>query len=274
MAADIVPKLLAVIQADFYEGINNSSVVKAVNAAIEAGTATHKDALRYAQEVGKILESAYKKHITVAALPDGKMYYNIAKRIIDPTLRADHAIVADITVLIQDALNRQSGIGVKGIKPMANADRIKGFVERLSTEKFDDVSWLLEKPIENFSMAVVDDVVRANADFHSRAGLKPTITRTVISETCDWCSNLAGTYDYSEVKATGHPVFMRHRNCDCLVEYNPRDGTSRINAHTKKVIGSKADIEARKKLEIEREKKYKKADKLRKERIALAKSKG
>lgn len=272
MAADIVPELLAAIQADFNEGIKNSSVVKAVNAAIEAGTATHKDALKYAQEVGKILESAYKKHITVAALPDGKMYYNIAKRIIDPTLRADHAIVADITVLIQDALNRQSGIGVKGIRPTANADRIKGFIERLSTEKFDDVSWLLEKPIENFSMAVVDDVVRANADFHSRAGLKPTITRTVVSETCDWCSNLAGTYDYEEVKATGHPVFMRHRNCDCLVEYNPRDGTSRINAHTKKVIGSREDKAAQIELMEKREARYKKEEeKKRKARIAKAK---
>lgn len=272
MAADIVPELLAAIQADFYEGINSSAVVKAVNAAIEAGTATHKDALKYAQEVGKILESAYKKHITVAALPDGKMYYNIAKRIIDPTLRADHALVADITVLIQDALNRQAGIGVKGIRPMANADRIKGFIERLSTEKFDDVSWLLKKPIENFSMAVVDDVVRANADFHSRAGLKPTITRTVVSETCDWCSNLAGTYDYSEVKATGHPVFMRHRNCDCLVEYNPRDGTSRINAHTKKVIGSREDKAAQIELMEKREARYKKEEeKKRKARIAKAK---
>ena len=234
MAVDIVPELLEKIKKAFSDGVNDSKVLQEVMDAIKTGTATYKDALIYAKEVGRILEEAYGMHVTASALPDGKMYYNIAKRIIDPTLRTNHAMAADVAVQIQELLNKQAGIGIKGVRPMANADRIKGFVERLSaTEQFEDVSWLLEKPVENFSMAVIDDTVRVNAEFQSKAGLKPTITRTVISETCDWCANLSGTYRYDEVKATGHPVFMRHRNCDCLVEFDPGDGRKQ-NAHTKK----------------------------------------
>ena len=234
MAVDIVPELLEKIKRTFSDGVSDSKVLRDVLGAIKTGTATYKDALIYAQEVGRILEEAYGLHITASALPDGKMYFNIAKRIIDPTLRTDHAMVADVAVQVQELLNKQAGIGIKGVRPMANSDRIKGFIERLSTtEQFEDVSWLLEKPVENFSMAVVDDAVKANANFHYQAGLKPTITRRVVSETCTWCANLAGTYDYAEVKATGHPVFMRHRNCDCLVEYDPGDGRAQ-NVHTKK----------------------------------------
>ena len=49
---------------------------------------------------------------------------------------------------------------------------------------------------ENLSMSTVDDTIRANADFHYESGLNPKIVRTSAGRCCEWCSNLAGEYDY------------------------------------------------------------------------------
>lgn len=275
MAADIVPELLAVIQADFNEIFSKDETIQFIRRLIRNGSATYSDMNDYAIRTGELLADVFRKHLKSDSLPDGKMYYNIAERILTPTLKNNHEIIASAAAETQELLNKSAGIGIKAIKPKVNNDRISGLIEKVSeANMFDDVAWVLDQPVVNFGQHVVDETARTNADFHSRSGLSPTIRRTMVSETCDWCEKLAGVYNYEDVKRTGHPVFMRHRNCDCLVEYDPRDGTNKINAHTKKVVGSKADIEARKKLEIEREKKYKEADKLRKERIALAKSKG
>ena len=76
------------------------------------------------------------------------------------------------------------------------------------------------------------DFVRENADFHYESGLSPKIVRTSEAGACKWCRALAGTYDYSSVRATGNDVWRRHRDCRCVVESDPGNG-ARQNAHTK-----------------------------------------
>lgn len=83
-------------------------------------------------------------------------------------------------------------------------------------------------------MAVVDDLIKSNADFHYKAGLSPKIIRKSNGSCCDWCSNLVGVYDYEDVKDTGNAVFRRHRYCDCTVIYDPGDGGKKWNVHTHK----------------------------------------
>jgi hypothetical protein len=48
---------------------------------------------------------------------------------------------------------------------------------------------------------------------------------------CPWCENLAGTYDYADVKATGSDVYRRHENCRCIVTY--QQGANRQDAWSK-----------------------------------------
>lgn len=53
-------------------------------------------------------------------------------------------------------------------------------------------------------------------------GKVPTLTRTLVGETCTWCRDMAGTYTYPAGE-----MFARHDNCDCLFEvsgYNSRNG--------------------------------------------------
>lgn len=45
------------------------------------------------------------------------------------------------------------------------------------------------------------------------------VRSTTGSKTCDWCRRLAGTYDYADVRKTGHDVWKRHAYCDCRIEY-------------------------------------------------------
>ena len=274
MAKDVVPELLAAIQEQFDVAFAKDPTIIRIIGLIVNGTATHSDMNSYAIATGEILAEVFKKHLKSDNLPDGKMYYNIAERILTPTLKNNHEIIARAAAETQEILNRSAGIGIKAIKPKVDSGRISGLIEKVSeADNFDDVAWVLGEPVINFSQSVIDAVIKENADFHYRAGLSPKIVRTAVGKACDWCANLAGTYEYENVKETGNDVFRRHRFCRCTVDYVPSEGKRR-NVHSHKESGSSADVEMRKKIVEKQKKALDKAKKLREERIALAKSKG
>lgn len=75
-------------------------------------------------------------------------------------------MITDVTEQIQTSLNKSSRIGIKVIKPELNQDRILGIVNKVSeAEAYDDVAWVLDEPIVNFSQSIVDDSIKANAEF-------------------------------------------------------------------------------------------------------------
>ena len=230
---DIAPKLLKKIQDDFKNKFDNSKIIRELYRKVEQGNATYKEANEFAIEVGELLSGSFKKNLSSSVLPDGRMYYNIADRIIRDTLGNNYELVADISAKIQEILNKKAGIGIKAIKPKINEDKVRGIVDIVSgKEKYDDIAYMLGEPVVNFSQSVVNDAVRENADFQYKAGLSPKIIRTSTGKCCEWCDKLAGIYDYEAVSDTGNNVFRRHKYCRCLVEYAPGDG-KRQNVHTK-----------------------------------------
>jgi hypothetical protein len=220
MAIDIVPELLEKIQRDFNTAINKNKKIQSIQKMIDNGTATYREANEYAVEVGQELAKAFKKHIKSDVLPEGKMYYNIAERILNPTLSNNHVIVARIATEIQNQLNKSIGLGLKGIEPSVNQLRIESIINRITQEEvFDDVSWILQEPIVNFTQSVVDDTIKANVEFQGESGLSPQIIRTAHGNPpCAWCRSMAGVYKYPNTPAD---VFKRHDRCRCIVEYNP-----------------------------------------------------
>ena len=94
-----------------------------------------------------------------------------------------------------------------------------------------DFETLLEEGFENISQHFYDEEVETNADFRANSGIKAIIKRTMVGETCPWCEELEGVYEYGK-----HPkdIFRRHRNCDCVVEYITEK--ERTNVHTKQVF--------------------------------------
>ena len=226
MTDDIVPKLLDDLKKEF---LSKYKTNKKIPKLLE--NKNHANAYLYAQEVGEILAEVFESKLSASILPDGKMYFNIGERILNETLGNNHKLVTEYAVELQTALNKEAGIGLKPKTNKVNQDRIDGLVNRLSAEdNFDEVKWILKDPVANFSRSVVDDFIMTNADFHAKAGLKPKITRYVNSEHCDWCDKLAGTYDYPVDRI----IYARHENCDCVVEYHPRDGRGIQNAYTKR----------------------------------------
>lgn len=228
---DIAPQLLEQLRSRFSERVAANPLLRALMKRIEAGNATYVDAEEYAYQVGKILADVFRTHLSSEILPDGRMYYNIAERVLRPLLEEDHAIVSKAAAMVQEVLNKKAGLGIKAQMVKANDDRIYGIINKVSEAKiFDSVAWVLDEPVKNFSINVVDEILRANVEFQGRSGLNPKVIRTAERNCCQWCSDLAGVYDYP----VDREVYQRHERCRCTVEYDPADGRrSRQNVWTK-----------------------------------------
>ena len=214
---DVAPKLLQRIEELYKHEKNSSEKVKHILKKIKEGKISYIDAGEYADELGRILSDAYGSVFTMETLPDGKMYYNIAKRTVEPTMIGMHTDIADITDEVQTILNGQAGLGINPVRPVLVQDKIDGIIDRLSNaETFEDIAWILAEPIKTFARSVVDDSVKANAEFHSKSGMSPKIVRKMAGNCCDWCKAVAGTYSYPNVP---HDVYRRHQRCRCTVDY-------------------------------------------------------
>lgn len=222
MDNDIVPALLEEIQNEFDKRTYNSKKIKKAFLLLQNKKATYLDANNFAIEIGEILSDVLRTKITAEILPDGKMYFNIADRILNPTMKKNYDLISNFIVDVQTELNRTANLRLKGQIPEFNQDRIDGIVNRISSEEdFESIKWLLGDPIINFSQSIVDDGIKANAEFHAKAGLQPKITRRVSGHACEWCQNLSGTYDYYEAP---DDIYRRHERCRCTVDYKPGDG--------------------------------------------------
>ena len=249
MSDDILPELLKEVQANFEAEFGKSKVVEDAFKLLKAKKATYSTANDFAIEVGEILARALKSVVTADRLPDGKMYYNIAKRLLEPVLGNNYKTVADYAVKVQSDLNKKAKIGLNAKKPVLNQDRIDGFINRLSSEDdFSKAQRLLDEPVVNFTQAVIDDTIKINAEFQYSAGLNPTIERRTFGRCCEWCENLSGTYNYPHVP---EDFYHRHQRCRCTIEYDPKTGR-RQNSWSKKWYRSnRSELERRRKMNID-----------------------
>lgn len=248
---DIVPELFEKIEKEFKEKFETDDTIKRVYDLVQSGKANYEQVNEFASRTGEICSAVLQKYITSDTLPNGKMYYNIAERILRPRLANCHALVADVAANVQSDINKKLGIGIKGIKPTLNESRLSGIIEKItSAEQFEDVSWMLVEPIVNFVQAVADDAVRENAEFQYEAGLSPQVKRIVSGKCCDWCRNLAGTFKYGDEP---QGVFARHDYCRCRVLYDDGNGnikdvhngrTGKVTRKTEKRIKKAKEAEA------------------------------
>lgn len=231
---DIAPELLNGIQKDYREGREKDKELNQIRKLTAAGAADGRDLDKYAVRSGELLAEALHNNVSGDVLPNGKMYFNIAEKVLPPVLEENHKDVADISVEIQNLLNKKAGIGIKAIYPELNGDRIDGLVNlAASADLYESIRKLLEQDIINFSQSTATDSVKRNADYQYRSGLSPRIVRTAESGCCKWCQALEGTYWYADVNGTGNDVWRRHRDCRCVVEYDAGNGKTQ-NAHSKK----------------------------------------
>lgn len=243
MDKDIVPALLEAIQKDFDNGHATSKQIQQLLSLLAEDKATYLQANNYAVEVGKLLSKVLKNKVTADALPNGKMYFNIAEKLFNATLKNSYDLITDYSSKVQTKVNNDVGIRLKAQTPKLNQDRVDGLIKATANAKdFEEVSRLLGDPIVNFSQSVVDDTIKTNAEFQDKAGFKAKVKRIAVGKACKWCRNLEGIYDYPNVPAD---VYHRHENCRCMVDYFPNGKKSKYkqNVHSKQFIKTRANKE-------------------------------
>nr|DAI92804.1 MAG TPA: hypothetical protein [Caudoviricetes sp.] len=219
---DIAPALLEKLQDAFEKELEADPQAAALLKLIRKGKATYETAGNYAEQVANALTATLGSHLSGAVLPDGKLYWNLADRVLRPLLERDHALVSEAAVQVQTALNRAASIGIKAQAPPLNTNRVDGLLNMAAAAaQYDEAAPQLLQAIPTFSRSVVDDALKANVDFQGKAGLYPKIIRTAESHCCEWCSRMAGVYEYPGVPKD---VYRRHARCRCVVEYDPGSG--------------------------------------------------
>ncbi|MGP1411465.1 MAG: ADP-ribosyltransferase [Peptoanaerobacter stomatis] len=245
---DIISKL----RDEFNNKYANSSKIKNLVEKLENGDVEYGQAHEFAIEVGEMLANVFKENLSVDMFPDGKISYGIADKILNETLGKNYDLISDYSRDIQTIINKKAGFNIKGVRAEKNQSRIDNMVKKVSDDNFENVQWMFDEPVKNFSQSIVDDTVKTNADFQYKLGMQPKIIRKSTGHCCDWCEALVGEYDYPyEVPPD---VYRRHRFCRCTVEYYP-GGKKKQNVHTKKWTEIYKSDKIKKRIEMSQERK-------------------
>ena len=234
---DVAPKLADELLSAYKKAI--SKVLNKYEKYIKQGSVSYETAHNFSLEAYDIAFNAVKKTLTPDALPDERLYFNIAERTLKPLIEQGCNDIADYCKQIQKNMNDSLGAHIKAADVPLEADRIDDIVSHAANiEKFDDVIDKIGYSMENLYQHVVDESIRRNADMHYKLGFKPKIIRIAESKCCEWCSNLEGTYNYADVSNQGNDVFRRHRNCRCKVLYEEKKGDKyeRTDVWSKKTL--------------------------------------
>lgn len=239
---DLTPALLSKIQKKYQKELKSNPRVALLEAKVKSKNASYVDVDALAYEYGRSLAIAFKE-IKGADLPNQKLYYNIADKLITPMLRENSSRVIEACVSTQEALNEKAKIGLKAKAPRIDTEKIHDLAWKASQyETYEEAKWLLDVPVIANSQAVVVQSIKDNAEFQNKAGLKPKIVRTSSGHCCKWCDEVAGVYRYPDVP---RDVYRRHRGCTCSVDYYPGDGRVQ-NVHSRQWYSEESEEAKRK----------------------------
>lgn len=133
MAHDIVPELWAKISGSFESAVAMDPLIRAYEQKLEKGTATQSDLFEYTKRIGSHASRSLSMHLILEDLPDGRLYWNIAERTVQPMLEIVHGLVNDYGEKMQTMTNKQNGIGIKGVRAPFPSDRVRSLINKLAT---------------------------------------------------------------------------------------------------------------------------------------------
>ena len=222
--SDITKELLKELEEVFNKRYSANKKIKSLLKKLEEGKSTAQDAFDYSKEVGNIRKNVIHDYITDEILDNEYLGYYNAKALFDEALFNDYELINRYCKNAFTQVNKEAGIGLRGVSVDYDQDRTDGIVECAVKDKYTVTRAETEEAVVTNAKSYYDISVRKNAEFQYKSGLSPKIIRTAVGKTCKWCQSLAGTYDYYDVSDTGNDVFRRHSNCDCIVVYSPRKG--------------------------------------------------
>ena len=204
------------IREKFYQEIVGDKKAQELYKRIKTNKASYRTASELAVLIGRDLGRVLRRYFPEEGQP---LDWDL-EDLIPKALGLDHRLVIDACRDVQNAMNQDAGIGMKYQEPVFNMNRAQGIVTELRNHPvFSDIEKSFLDQLENFSQNIVDDSIRDNAAMMWRAGIQTQVIRRVDAHPCEWCQNLAGAYDYYDVKETGNDVWRRHENCRCTLDY-------------------------------------------------------
>lgn len=218
------------IRQAFIDAVNNDPVCQKLYRQIQSGDASYATGSKLAVRIGENLGKVLKQHA-----PETSVYDWDLNDLLPKSLGLDHRMVSTACEQIQEQMNKDAGLGIKPKIPKFDYDRVNGLIKELEdhADTFPDIEKSFWDQLCNFSQNVVDESIRDNMQLMARAGIKTQVIRQAEFKACQWCRDIAGVYDYADVKDTGNDVWRRHENCRCTIDFlserNSRFYTERVN---------------------------------------------
>lgn len=189
------------------------------NLEISARSGDYEAAQAYAVRLGEILGAVLLDRIKTEITGFSRLDPKTTLDILSPALQKCSDMTADLCVEVQNAVNRAADIGLRALRPAANAQRVANMADKIASyENPADGLWLLGEPVINVLQHVVDEAVRINAEAQAKAGLAPVVRRITDSAECDFCKSHAGKF----MPPLSNEIFRRHERCRCLILLEPR----------------------------------------------------
>ena len=140
--------------------------------------------------------------------------------LIPQSLGLNQELIVEACRDVQNNLNKKNGFGIKYVEPKFDWDRVNGLIDELrNNPEFHNIEKSFYDQLVNFSENVVDDSIRDNVGRLYRSGIRTIVVRQAEFRGCPWCQEVAGSYDYAEVRNAGNDVWRRHENCRCTIDY-------------------------------------------------------
>ena len=188
---------------------------------LDAGTGTYNDVDSIAELIGDQIADC------LATEYSGEL--------LEAYTEVGHELISMMGAQAQQNLNDAARIGIKPMTTKYPRARVKSLAEEIALVDEEMVPDEIKNAVPSLMLEMVDAIVKYNADFQAKAGLRPVIVRTWSgsypshdTKRTDWCHDLAGTYNYGDEPGR---VYARHKGCRCKVEYYPsKDAKGRITA--------------------------------------------
>ena len=231
------------IKDEFAKRCQADKEISSLLTRIQSGSGSYEDASEASRRLGSELSKIYTQKMRDAYDINISANSGQIDDILRQTLKHDYDTITELSKATQESLNKTAGINMKAVVPEYNVNRTEGIISRVdefSQRNLDAAMNELETNMVNYSMSVVDDSVKANADYQFKAGMVPKVKRIMHGfKPCKWCQALAGTYEYPDVP---DDVYRRHQNCYCTVTYTPSGSKTSQDVWSKK-WGKEQDFE-------------------------------
>lgn len=230
---DVAPEIYENIRADFMQGVRNDKELNRLAYKIADNKGTQRDVSKLADRFGKQASISLKKNLVLADLPDETLYWNIAEKTIKPLLMDCYDRINTNAAMQLHYTDQRANIGIKilrGGNPENRIDQVMQFAVNSATQT--ELDNALTDPVIAANRKFYDDFQKENAELRTDMGFREIVVRQYDDvglhngkDTCEWCVQRAGTWDYAEARDNG--VFERHPGCGCTIEHYTDRGVNR-----------------------------------------------